>query len=68
MMTKYEKSRSARKSIDRRDARNAKKNVKDIFENNRASSRVTKSFVEKKAKKKRNRSRKQQKCVTKIDE
>ena len=59
MMTKYEKSRSARRSIDRRDARNAKnakRNAKDIFENSRASSRVTKSSVEKK---KRDRSRKQ---------
>ena len=59
MMTKYEKSRSARKSIDRRNtknAKNAKRNAKDTFENNRASSRVTKSFVKKK---KRDRSRKQ---------
>ena len=59
MMTKYEKSRSARKSIDRRNtknAKNAKRNAKDTFENNRASSRVTKSSVEKK---KRDRSRKQ---------
>ena len=58
-MTKYENSRSARRSIDRRDARDTKdvkRNVKDIFENNRASFRVTKSSLEKK---KRDRSRKQ---------
>ena len=59
MITKYEKNRSARKSIDRRDAKDAKdvkRNFKNIFENNRANSRVTKSFVEKK---KRDKSRKQ---------
>ena len=59
MMTKYEKNRSARRSIDRRDARNAKdakRNAKDTFENNRTSSRVTKSSVEKK---KKDKSRKQ---------
>ena len=59
MMMKYEKSRSARKLIDRRDAKDAKRDIKDIFENNRASSRVAKSSIKRKAKKRRDRSRKQ---------